>query len=149
MKPIAASCVLLCILMPPDCLAQLPTGTIAGVVRDSAGGVMSGVQLHVISVATRSVRMITSGEQGEYSVPALLPGIYELNVEAVGFQRIVRAATVEAGTTTRADLKLRLGDLSDSVTVEAASPQIRYDSAPVTGLVTHEQIQGLPLNGRT
>jgi hypothetical protein len=63
--------------------------------------------------------------------------------------RIARAATVEAGTTTRADFALRVGDLSDSVTIQAASPQIHYDSASVSGVITRDQIEGLPLNGRS
>ena len=67
----------------------------------------------------------------------------------MGFQRIARTATVEAGTTTRADFALRVGDLSDSVTVQAASPQIHHDSAAVGGVITRDQIEGLPLNGRS
>jgi len=53
---------LLCILLVPrDCLAQLPVGTIAGVVRDAAGGVMRGVQVQAVSLATRQVRTTTTG----------------------------------------------------------------------------------------
>ncbi len=95
------------------------------------------------------MRTTATGEQGEYGFPALLPGEYEITGEAAGFQRIARAATVHAGTTTRADLVLRVGDLTDSVTVDAASPQVLYDSASVTGLITHDQLQALPLNGRS
>ena len=80
---------------------------------------------------------------------ALLPGQYEISVEAVGFQRTARAATVETGSTTRADFHLRVGALSDSVTVPAASPQIHFDSATVGGVITSDQITGLPLNGRS
>ena len=117
--------------------------------HDSAGGVIRGAQVQAIGLATHQLRATTTGEQGEYGFPALPPGEYEVNVEAAGFQRIAGAATVQAGTTTRADLVLRVGDLTDSVTVEAASPQIRYDSASVNGLITHEQLQALPLNGRS
>jgi hypothetical protein len=149
MKLFVAACVLLCILVPRDCPAQSPVGTIAGLVRDPAGGVMSGVQVRAVNAANGQVRTTTTGGQGEYSVPALLSGMYELTAEAAGFQRTIRAAAVEAGTTTRADFILRLGEVSDSVTVEAASPQMQYESASVAGLITHEQIQGLPLNGRS
>ena len=128
MKTLVAAC-LFCILTPRDCLAQLPAGTIAGVVHDSAGGVIRGAHVQAIGLATHQLRATTTSEQGEYGFPALLPGEYEVHVEAAGFQRIARAVTVQAGTTTRADLVLRVGDLTDSVTVEAASPQIRYDSA--------------------
>lgn len=138
-----------CILTPGISLAQVPAGTIVGVVHDAAGGVMPGARVQIISRGTGQRRTATTGKQGEYSVPALLPGEYDVSVEADGFQRIVRTATVEAGSTTTADFIMRVGDVSAMVTVEAVSPQIHYDSATVSGLVTHDQIQGLPLNGRS
>ncbi|MBA3271941.1 MAG: TonB-dependent receptor, partial [Acidobacteria bacterium] len=52
-------------------------------------------------------------------------------------------------TTTRADFVLWVGDLTDAVTVHAASPQLHYDSAAVGGVITRDQIEGLPLNGRS
>ena len=109
--------------------------------HDSAGGVIRGAHVQAIGLATRQLRATTTGEQGEYGFPALMPGDFEVHVEAAGFQRIARAVTVQAGTTTRADLVLRVGDLTDSVTVEAASPQIHHDSASVTGLITQDQLQ--------
>jgi hypothetical protein len=142
------SACILCILIPSECLAQLPAGTIVGVVRDAGGGVVTGVHVEATSLSTRQVRAATSGEQGEYSIPALQPGEYEVTAEVPGFQRSVRAATIQAGTSTTVELILLVGDLSDSVTVEAAVPQIRRDSAAVSGVVTFDQIQGLPLNGR-
>lgn len=148
MKLVLAAC-LLCVLVPGLCLAQLPLGTITGVVRDPSGAVIAGAPVQAISRATSQVRTITTAEQGQYGFPALLPGEYEIIVEAPGFQRISRAATVEAGTTTRADVALRVGDLGISVTVQAASPQLHYDSASVGGVIIRDQIEGLPLNGRS
>ena len=87
--------------------------------------------------------------QGDFSFPALLAGEYEVSVEAPGFQRMVRQAVVEAGTTTTADFTLRVGDVKDSVTVDGASPQMHYDSHTVGGVVTHSEIEDLPLNGRS
>jgi hypothetical protein len=140
---------MVCILVPGVCLAQLSVGTIAGVVRDASGGVIAGAPVQAVRRSTGQARITITADQGEYSFPALLPGEYEISVEAVGFQRIARTATVEAGTTTRADMVLRVGDLRDSVTVKAASPQIHYDSASVSGVITRDQIEGLPLNGRS
>ena len=137
------------VLVPGVCLAQLSAGTITGVVRDASGGVIAGAPVQAIHRATGQVRMTITADRGEYSFPALLPGEYEISVEAVGFQRIARAATVEAGTTTGADFALRVGDLSDSVTVQAASPQIHYDSPSVGGVITRDEIQGVPLNRRS
>ena len=56
---------------------------------------------------------------------------------------------MEAGATTTADFALRPGDIKESITVEGASPQIRYDSHSVGGTITGSEIQNLPLNGRS
>src|SRR6266849_9126549 len=108
-------------------LAQAPTGTIAGVARDPSGAAVSGAQVKLTSLTAGAARTGVTSEQGDYSFPALLAGEYEVSVEAAGFQRTVRQAAVEAGTTTTADFALRVGDTKESVTVDGASPQMHYD----------------------
>jgi Carboxypeptidase regulatory-like domain len=80
-------------------LAQTPTGTIAGVVRDPSGAAVGGAQVKLTSRVSGFARSIVTSEQGDYSFPALLAGEYEVSVAASGFQRMVRQAAVEAGTT--------------------------------------------------
>ncbi len=129
-------------------IAQSPSGSIAGVVRDPSGTPVFTAQVKAVSTSTGLARTITTSEQGDYSFPALLAGEYDVSVEAVGFQRVVRQALVEAGTTTTADFALRVGDTKDSITVQGAAPQMQYDSHTVGGVVTRGQIENLPLNGR-
>jgi hypothetical protein len=129
--------------------AQAPTGAIAGVVHDPSGSAVAGARVKAVSVATGLARTVASSEQGDYGFPALLAGEYEVSAEAAGFQRIVRAALVETGVTTSADFDLRVGEVTESVTVDGPSPQLHYDSHGVGGLITHSQIEGLPLNGRS
>ena len=128
--------------------AQVPTGTIAGVVRDPSGAAVSGARLTVVNAATQIARTETTSEQGNYSFPSLLPGEYKVTVQADRFPSMERAASVESGATTTADFDLRLGDVNESVTVESSSPQIQYDSHSVSGTITGAEIQNLPLNGR-
>ena len=128
--------------------AQSPTGSIAGVIRDPSGAAVPSATAKAVSTVTGLARAIGASAQGDFSFPALLAGEYEVSVEAPGFQRIVREAIVEAGTTTTADFTLRVGDMKDSVTVGGASPQMHYDSHTVGGVVTQSEIQNLPLNGR-
>jgi carboxypeptidase family protein len=130
-------------------LAQAPTGTIAGVARDPSGALVAGAQVKLTSPASGFGRTAVTSEQGEYSFPALRAGEYEVSVEASGFQRMVRQTVVEAGTTTTTDFALRVGEVTESVTVDDATPQMHYDSHTVGGVVTQEQIEGLPLNGRS
>ena len=75
-------------------------------------------------------------------------GDYAVIVECAPFQRTVRASIVEAGRTTMTDFALHVGNLRDAVTVHAASPQMHYESPTVSGVVTHDQIESVPLNGR-
>lgn len=128
--------------------AQVPTGAIAGVVRDPSGAAVSGARLTVLNAATQISRTETTSEQGDYSFPALAPAEYKVTVQADRFPSMDRTASVEAGATTTADFDLRLGDVKESVTVEATSPQIQYDSHSVSGTITSDDLQNLPLNGR-
>jgi len=128
--------------------AQLPTGTIAGVIRDPSGAPVSGARIKVVSIATNESRNEATSQSGDYSFSALIPGEYHVMVEAARFTSMDRAASVEPGATTSADFDLRLGDIKQSITVETTSPQIRYDSHVVGGAITTAEIQNLPLNGR-
>jgi Carboxypeptidase regulatory-like domain len=80
---IIAACVL-CLLVPGLGLAQIPTGTISGVVQDQASAVIRGAEVQAVSRATGDTRNTTTGERGEYSIPALLPGDYAPHVLADG-----------------------------------------------------------------
>ena len=144
----AAVTVLICALATAVCLAQSPTGTISGVVRDASGGTVAGAAITAVSRVTQQARTTSTGQRGEYSLPALSAGEYDITVEAPGFQRVSLTAIVEAGGTTRADCAMPIGEVTTSVTVAAASPQLRYESAAVTGLITQDTIAALPLNGR-
>jgi hypothetical protein len=129
--------------------AQAPTGALAGAVQDPSGAAAPAARVKAVNTTTGIARTITTSEQGDYIFPSLLAGEYDVSVDASGFQGMVRQALVEAGTTTTADFALRVGDAKDSVTVDAAAPQMQYDSHTVGGVITQGQIEGLPLNGRS
>lgn len=129
--------------------AQAPTGFVAGVVRDSTGATIAAAQVKILTTSTGLARTIATSLTGDYSFPFLLAGEYEISVEASGFHRTVRKASVEAGQITTADFNLTVGDVKESVNVDAATPQIQYESHTLGGVVTQAQIEGLPLNGRS
>jgi Carboxypeptidase regulatory-like domain len=129
--------------------AQTPTGTITGLVTDPSGAALAGAQVSIANRATGQTRILTTTREGHYSAAALPPGVYHVTVEALAFRRLEREASVEAGTTTTVDLTLELGEMTETVTVVGVQPQIRYDHHQVGGLVTRQQIEGLPLNGRS
>jgi hypothetical protein len=128
--------------------AQSPTGTITGLVTDSSSAVVAHAPLFLRSRETGQTRTITTSSDGHYHATMLLPGTYLLAVEASGFKRAERTATVEAGTTTTVDFTLEVGDLAEIVTVSGVEPLVRADHHQVAGVITRGQIEALPLNGR-
>jgi hypothetical protein len=140
---------LLCLTCVGVSGAQTPFGSITGIVCDPSGGGVAGAKVEVVNGSTGLERRTSTSAQGGYAFAALLPGEYDVSVDATGFERMTRHAVVEAGTTTAADFKLVIGDVKQSVNVDAATPQLQYDSHTITGVVTQQQIEGLPLNGRS
>ncbi len=129
--------------------AQAPVGTISGVVADESGAVVPNASVKIRNKATDAQRDLISGSDGTFSAPALPAGVYEVRVEMKGFRTVIREATVETGLTTTADIRLPIGQTSEVVNVEAATAQIEYEKHAVDGVVQREQIQDLPLNGRS
>jgi hypothetical protein len=128
--------------------AQTPTGFIAGVVRDASGAAVPAASVKLESKSNGFARTVATSGTGDYSFPALLAGEYEVTVDFPGFRQAVRQAAVEAGLTTTTDFSLKIGDAKESITAESSSPQMHFDSPSITGLITRDQIENLPLNGR-
>jgi Carboxypeptidase regulatory-like domain len=128
--------------------AQAPTGAISGFVTDTTGARIRAASVVVASKEMGLKRTVLTSEAGEYLVPALIPGVYDVTADSAGFKQIVREATVEAGSTTEVSLVMQVGASTESLTVEGASPQIQYESHEVDGRITRLQIDGLPVNGR-
>jgi hypothetical protein len=129
--------------------AQSPTATVAGTVTDSSGAVIPEARLTIVNRDTGLSRTSIASTDGSYSAASLPVGSYEVQAEAKGFKTLMRQAVLEAGSTTTVDLSLAVGDVTEHITAEAASPQIHYDSHQIGGVVTHKQIEDLPLNGRS
>ena len=128
--------------------SQVPTGTISGAVLDPFGDMVPNAKVHVVNAETGFKRTLSSGASGDFSVSALTAGRYTVDAEVQGFKKLIRQVDVAAGDITRVDMALQLGSSTDTVTVEATAAQLDYESNAVSGTVTREEIQELPLNGR-
>ena len=129
--------------------AQAPVGDISGTVYDESGAIVPGVPVIVTNNETGASRTVTTGADGAFSVSALAAGVYEVRVELAGFRTLVRPATVTVGGVTTVDLHLQVGATKDVVTVEGATPLVEYERHTIDGVVNRQQIQELPLNGRS
>jgi hypothetical protein len=128
--------------------AQAPWGTLKGVVTDPTGAVIAGVQISIVNGETGLMREVVTSPEGTFGAPTLPPGRYLVTGEATGFPRIAREVNVEAGTAATVELRLELGDVNETVTVSGAVALIHRDHHQVGGVVTRDQIESLPLNGR-
>ncbi|HLH40110.1 MAG TPA: carboxypeptidase regulatory-like domain-containing protein [Bryobacteraceae bacterium] len=128
---------------------QAPTGVITGIVTDESGAVIPNATVTITNKATGVARAATTNSEGLYSAPALPAGDYSIKVEARGFKISVRDATLTVGGETQVNMPMSIGTAAETVTVEAATAQINYESHTVEGVIPRAEIQDLPLNGRS
>lgn len=148
--PLGLALILTAITLPAALWAQSTTGTILGTAKDQTGAVLPGVSINIRNVETGITRASVTGDRGEYRVPALGVGIYEVQAELAGFQRAVRQGiTLTVGREAVVDLTMNVGDVSEQVTVIGEAPLIETTSASVGGVVDSQQIRDIPLNARS
>ena len=130
--------------------AQLSTGAISGTVMDQSEAVLPGANVTVTNVETGIARVVESGGNGQYRVPNLIPGDYEVQAESAGFQTGVRSGiTLSVGRQAVVDITLRVGDVAERVTVTGEAPLIETTTATVSGVVEQQQMRDIPLNARS
>ncbi|MCI0487299.1 MAG: TonB-dependent receptor [Blastocatellia bacterium] len=129
-------------------IAQDPTGSIRGTVKDEQGAVIQNAAITVTNKATGDVRKSNTGGDGIFQVSALLPGDYEVKIEAQGFATQILNLLVQVGNTSSGDTSLRAGAPDEIVDVTAEAPIIDKQNFKIDGVVTRQKIDALPLNGR-
>ena len=106
----------------PVASAQVLYGSIVGTVTDQANAVVPKAAVTVKNTATGLSRQVIADEAGYYSIPSLPEGAYDVSVSAPGFKALTQKnVNVLINNVTRADLRLEVGALTESVTVEASA----------------------------
>lgn len=137
------------------CLGVVPTfaqevrASLAGIVADPAGAPVGGASVLLTSTERNTTMTAQTNEVGNYLFPFVIPGNYTLTVEHQGFKKFVRQSIVlEAQDKARADVTLEIGDMSQSVTVEADVSQLQTESASRGQVISNQLIANLPTQGR-
>jgi Carboxypeptidase regulatory-like domain len=123
-------------------------GSIQGAITDQTNAVVPNATVVIRSPQTGFSRTITTDSAGFYSVGPLNPGPYAVTVTATGFRTLTVNTVIQTGTVTSGSFKLTVGESSVTVEVTAGVVQVNTDQPGVSDVLSRQQIEALPLNGR-
>jgi len=125
------------------------TAQLNGRVTDESGAVLPGVTVTVTQTDTQFTRTVVTDGTGSYVMPNLPTGPYRLEVSLQGFRSYVQTGIVlQVGATPTINASLGVGNLEETVSVEAAAPLVDVRSSGISEVVENERIVELPLQGR-
>ncbi|HUD98033.1 MAG TPA: TonB-dependent receptor [Bryobacteraceae bacterium] len=129
--------------------AQQVFGSIVGTVTDPTGAAVNGAKVVITDVAKGTQSDTTTNESGNYTKGQLIPGQYQVSIEASGFTKVVsNQITVQVDAVARFDVAMQVGNVSQEVEVTAAAPLLQSDRADVAQTFDAHQIEELPSVGR-
>ncbi len=129
-------------------LAQT-NATLTGTVTDSTDAVIPAAEIVIMNMETGESYATTTNETGSYTIPFIKPGTFELIVTTPGFKQYTRAGIrLDTASNVRADAVLEVGEVTESVTVEADVPLLKTENSSVGGVIKNTSIANMPLLGR-
>lgn len=128
--------------------ATVATGGITGTVTDPQGGAVPGAQVTIASPSVGKSVQVTTDASGLYNSGILIPGVYTVRVTAQGFKTTALSITVQVGSVSTGNIQLELGAATAVVEVTAGAETVNTEQAQVQGVITQDQIENLPINGR-
>lgn len=142
-----AVAVLLCVLTALASAQTIVTGEIAGTVFDPSGAGVPNVSVTAKSRDDGEVRVANTNSTGAYHLSLLRPGVYELNVEAKGFENTRVFATASLGQIASIDIRLNIQRQTSAVEVTAETPLLQSENANAGTTFSLLQLQNLPAGG--
>ena len=128
---------------------QATSGVIAGTITDAQSGVLPGVTLTLRNAESGTTRMAVTETDGRYRIGGVPPGTYDLKAELAGFApREVKGMTLTIGAELTSNLTLQLEGVQESLTVTAQSPVVETTKTDVSGVISQQQIDTLPIATR-
>ena len=129
--------------------AQTTSTSILGNVTDATGATVQGTKVVARNVRTSVTSDTVTTASGDYTLPLLDVGEYEVTVEMSGFKPETRTGIrLQINEKVRADFQLQVGSQTERVTVTAEATTLRTDEASIGGTVEQRRLVELPLNGR-
>src|SRR5215470_12055772 len=141
------SLIAITLLLAAAGLAQDTRGAISGRVTDPSGAVISGAQVMVTNTAMGTRSAITTNSEGIYRAALLQPGMYQIEVTAAGFKKLVRN-DIEVRVADRLDINMtmEIGASEQSITITAETPLLNSETASVGTVIDSKRVANLPLS---
>jgi hypothetical protein len=135
--------------LPPSAVAaQINTGEIAGIVRDSSGGVLPGATVTARHIAAGIVvERVTDGE-GRFLLPALRVGAWSVEARLTGLTPQIHDIVLEVGRTLILEFALTVQGVTEQVEVQLTLPLLQVTTAEISDVIENREVVQLPLNGR-
>jgi Carboxypeptidase regulatory-like domain len=136
-------------LLLPWLVAQEFRATVKGLVTDTSGAGIPSAKVAARNTATNEDMATVANGQGQYTLPLLRPGMYELSAEVPGFKKFVREnITLDVGQTATIDIELEVGNLNEQVTVTTEAPLLDTAKSDRGAVIDHQRVTEFALNGR-
>lgn len=146
MRLIASAAFLLLIISPS--FAQTDTARLQGVVTDTNGAALPGATVTVTNLGTSRATTSQSNENGEYTVTALSPGDYKVEVKQDAFKTTTQNVTLEVAQVAGLDFKLEPGGVTEVIEITDSLPLVQTENSAIGTVIQGRQVTELPLNGR-
>ncbi len=148
LPPAALAVVAALLVLWPGARAHAQTSQgITGLVTDPTGAVIPKATITVHNEATGVNKTVVTTTTGDYSVPFLNPGIYDVSVEAAGFKSMQKTSiTLVTGQTATVNFTLAPGAVTQQVTVNASADVLNYDKADIGNVLSNQLVEELPDN---
>ncbi len=135
--------------LPLAAFSQSATATLSGTVVDQNGAAIPGVAITVLNAGTSLQREVSSNDQGDFVVPVLSPGTYQVRARRDGFAQLeIPNVVLNVGDQKALQSPLKAGDVNATVTVDSSAEAIRTDGSVGT-VVDRQFVANMPLNGRS
>ncbi len=136
-------------LASPAALAQEASATVNGIVSDPTGAAIPNAQVNLTNVDTAVTRSTRANSDGAYAFLNVVPGVYTVQASAPGFATVTQSAvTLVVNQTATFDFHLKVGESQQSITVDAVASAVESSTSELGTVVTTQQVNDLPLNGR-
>src|SRR5262245_13834006 len=136
-----ARCILAISLLTLSIHAQLNRGAITGTLTDTTSAVIPNARVVVKNTNTGATNETETNASGQYNVPNLAPGPYEITFESSSFKKLVRSGIVLGATEVlRLDATLEVGSLAESIQISAEAPRLQSETPEVGTSLSNKEL---------